>query len=229
MRFLITFAGMDARVLAGQAVYTKRMLRAYDVVVLGISNALVWRVPTARLRELYDRNLSGRHLDVGVGSGYFLDHGRFPEPDPDITLADLNTTALDYVRGRLRRYPQVTTVRVNALEPLPIERRFDSISLTYLLHCIPGPMADKGARVLNNLKALLTPGGVLFGATLLADRCRRFWAAEKLAALYNDRGIFNNLDDTVPALERVLKDTFAHHELDLVGAAAVFTCRAADG
>jgi hypothetical protein len=50
----------------GQAAYSSTVLRNYDWMVLGLSNRLLWRCPTAELRRLYDRNVSDRHLDVGV-------------------------------------------------------------------------------------------------------------------------------------------------------------------
>ncbi|GEO17911.1 hypothetical protein [Microvirga aerophila] len=43
--------GVDQAVMAGQAVYTRRTLDVYDVVVLGLSNALIWKCPTTRLLD----------------------------------------------------------------------------------------------------------------------------------------------------------------------------------
>jgi hypothetical protein len=56
-------------VTAGQAVYTNRALDLYDFVVLGLSNSLIWKCSTKRLLEHYNENVSGEHLDVGVGTG----------------------------------------------------------------------------------------------------------------------------------------------------------------
>ena len=66
------------QVAAGHAVYTKRMLSVYDFVVLVISNRLIWKCPSRRILELYNRHVTGNHLDVGVGTGYFLARCRFP-------------------------------------------------------------------------------------------------------------------------------------------------------
>jgi hypothetical protein len=55
---------------AAQAIYSPFALYVYDWVVLGLSNSLLWRCPTTVLRALYDRNITARHLDVGVGMGY---------------------------------------------------------------------------------------------------------------------------------------------------------------
>ena len=64
---------------AGQAVYTKGNLAAYDLFVLGISNRYIWKCPSVRIKEHYNQHLSSNHLDVGVGTGYFLDQCRFPQ------------------------------------------------------------------------------------------------------------------------------------------------------
>src|SRR5262249_7044284 len=66
------------QVAAGHAVYTKRMLTVYDFVVLVISNRLIWKCPSRRILELYNRHVTGNHLHVGVGTGYFLARCRFP-------------------------------------------------------------------------------------------------------------------------------------------------------
>ena len=87
-------------VLAGQAIYTKSVLHAYNLVVRGASNRLVWRCPTARRRGLYDRRLSMSHLDVGVGTGYFFDRRQFPTKAPRVALMDLNQNALDHAAQR---------------------------------------------------------------------------------------------------------------------------------
>ena len=91
-------------VARGQAPYSPLVLSIYDVVVLGISNHLLWRCPTAKLRNLYDRNVSGRHVDIGVGTGYFLDQARWPVGDPAITLVDLNPNSLRAAARRIGRF-----------------------------------------------------------------------------------------------------------------------------
>ena len=62
----------DEQVTAGQAVYSKRVLRIYDFVVLGVSNRFIWKCPTQRLEQHYNQHITANHLDVGVGTGYFL-------------------------------------------------------------------------------------------------------------------------------------------------------------
>ena len=79
------------QVEAGQAIYTKRILSTYDIIVLGISNSYVWRCPSVRIEEHYNKHVSSNHLDVGVGTGYFLARCNFPSQTPRVALMDLNT------------------------------------------------------------------------------------------------------------------------------------------
>ena len=93
---------------AGQAVYSPFVLHVYDWVVLGLSNSLLWRCPTTVLRALYDRNITARHLDVGVGTGYFLDKAKWPVANPAITLLDLNPNPLRAAAKRIARFSPET-------------------------------------------------------------------------------------------------------------------------
>ena len=215
--------GIDDRVAAGQAAYTPLVLKIYDWLVLGVSNRLLWRCPTAGLRELYAANVSARHLDVGVGTGYYLDKTSWPVATPEITLLDLNPNSLAAAGKRIARYAPKAMV-ANALEPLPTEARFDSVGLCYLLHCLPGSIPEK-AVVFDHLLAVMSEGAVLFGATLLQGDAPRSRAAQALMNAYNRKGIFSNADDTFQDLEQELKRRFAEVRLRRQGAAAIFEAR----
>src|SRR5215204_7263013 len=54
---------------AGQAIYNPATLALYNIVVLGISNRLIWRCPTRHILQLYNQHATDNHLDVGVGTG----------------------------------------------------------------------------------------------------------------------------------------------------------------
>src|SRR5688500_18615304 len=105
------------QVEAGQAVYSDRTLTVYDFVVLGVSNRFIWKCPTAGLEQHYNKHLTANHLDVGVGTGYFLDRCRFPSPTPRVALMDLNANALAFTSQRIARY-KPETYRRNVLEPI---------------------------------------------------------------------------------------------------------------
>lgn len=213
------------QVAAGQAVYTKRMLNAYDLLVLGISNSLIWKCPTQRLLEHYSRHVTANHLDVGVGTGYFLDRCQFPSPTPRVALMDLNRNALDYASQRIARYKPETYIR-NVLEPISIDAaKFDSIGINYLLHCIPGSIESKSV-AFDHLKALMNPGAVLFGSTLLQGGVARSWFAKRLMDFYNGKRIFSNEQDDIDGLKRALCQRFRSVSVEIMGCVALFSGRA---
>ena len=208
----------------GQSVYSPRVLRTYDLLVLGFSNRFIWKCPTKRLLALYNENVTDNHLDVGVGTGYFLDHCGFPAEAPRVALLDLNENCLQQTAERIERYrPEL--LQANLLESIPYDgERFNSIGMNYVLHCLPGDLSTKAA-AFDHLQHLLKPGGVIFGSTLLAHGVRRGFAARRLMALYNQKRIFSNADDSLDDLQRVLDDRFIDVKVEVVGCAALFSAR----
>lgn len=217
---------LDENVAAGQAPYTQLFLPFYDLLALRINNRFFWRCPTKSMLDLYDRNITNNHLDAGVGSGYFLDNCRFPSNQPRITLVDLNPNSLLYVRQRIARYSDVTLHRRNILEPLDLDRTFTSIGISYLLHCVPGPLEEKGAKIFGNLKECLAPGGVLFGATLLQDQTDKWLTSKAMMSLYQRIGAFSNTQDTEAGLRTALGKHFTDVEVWTSGCAGLFRARA---
>ncbi len=174
---------------AGQAIYNNRTLRLYDLVVLRLSNPLVWRCPTARILALYHRHVGTAHLDVGVGTGWYLDRCRFPSPTPRVGLMDLNADSLAFAAHRIARY-RPETYRVDVLgAPAGGLAPFDSIGLTYLLHCLPGDIAEK-AKAFDTVRPCLRDDGVVFGATILSGGVPVTGAARPLMRIYNRKGVF---------------------------------------
>ncbi|MEO8179503.1 MAG: class I SAM-dependent methyltransferase [Deltaproteobacteria bacterium] len=209
---------------AGQAIYSPLVLRTYDWIVLGLSNRFLWRCPTAELCRLYDRNVADRHLDVGVGTGYFLDKVRWPVAKPAITLLDLNPNCLTTASRRISRFaPQA--VLANVLAPLPPLGPFRSAGLCYLLHCLPGVMLEKVV-VFDHLLPLLAPGARVFGATIVQGSAARSRSAQALMNLYNSKGIFSNAGDTVEGLDAALRKRFRDIEVTVKGTVALFEARA---
>jgi SAM-dependent methyltransferase len=210
---------IDAR--PGTAVYNRLTLRVYDQFVLGFSNRRAWRCPSPRLLAHYQAHLGARHLDIGVGTGYFLDHTRFPIRQPLVVLADLNPASLAATAERLDRYQPVTH-ELNVLEPFRLpEAPFDSVGLNYLLHCLPGTMAEKNA-VFGHIAPQLRPGGVLFGSTILGRGVQHNAVGRTLMAAYNRKGIFSNREDDADTLRAGLARHFSEVEVQIEGVVAVF-------
>jgi hypothetical protein len=214
----------SAQVDAGHAFYTRRNLALYDVAILGYFSRVAWRCPARRILAHYDAHVSRNHLDVGVGTGYFLDHCRFPVASPRLALMDLNENCLRVAGRRVARYaPEI--YRVNVLEPVVVDApRFDSVGLNYLLHCLPGTIRSK-AVVFGHLKALANPGGRMFGATLLHHGVRRNWLARHVMTRNNARGIFSNARDDLDGLRWALAEHLDDVEVHVVGCVAMFSGR----
>jgi SAM-dependent methyltransferase len=213
----------DTAVEAAQAVYTPLTLPLYDVIVHGLSNRFAWRCPTERLVALYRSNQSSRHLEAGCGTGYFINR-----VDPDsferLVLLDANRHCLARSAARLARY-RPETQSANLLQPFEIAGgRFDSIALTYVLHCLPGTL-DWKLRAVDYLRALLLDGGVLFGATILGRGINPNAAARTLLGAYNAKGVFNNRGDDMYSLDRGLRDRFNDVRIERIGCVALFECR----
>ena len=221
---------MDAtaeQVEAGHAFYTRRSLTMYDPAILGFFSRVAWKCPASRVLEHYDRHVTANHLDVGVGSGYFLDHCRFPDERPRLGLMDVNEACLEMTMCRVSRYrPEV--YRANVLAPIAFEARpFDSLALNYLLHCLPGALDTKGA-VFENLAPLVSPGGVVFGATLLHGGVHRNRLARHVMKRNNARGIFSNAGDDVDGLRLMLETHLVDAVIEIVGCVALFSGRVHD-
>ena len=213
--------GLSDDVYAAQAVYSRIVLRVYDLAVLGFSNRFLWRCPTSRLLALYNGHVTANHLDVGAGTGYFLDRCTFPGPSPRIALLDLNDNCLQRTSTRIARYhPEI--IRANVMEAIPYTgQRFDSISMSYVLHCLPGSI-QSNTRSLDHVTDLHQPGGVVFGATLLSQGVRRSLAARCVMEAYNRRRIFSNRSDSLTGLRDALSQRFDRFGLETVGSAALF-------
>jgi len=207
--------------VAGAAVYSPLTLALYDAWVLGISNRYAWRCSTHRTLLPFFRSLVGaRHLDIGVGTGFYPAKSDLPT-HTQITLMDLNPSSLEAARRRIGR-ATTRTLKHDVMAPIPGDERFDSISVFYLLHCLPGPL-DAKAAIFGLLKHNLAPGGVLFGATILGDQADHNAFGRKLMNIYNSKGIFSNRQDDEAGFQAHLRKHFRNVSLKREGCVLMFS------
>jgi SAM-dependent methyltransferase len=204
----------------GQRGYNRFLLAIYDPWVLGFMARAVWRTPIQQGIERYRLSLGRRHLDVGPGTGYFIEKAAPPE-GTEITLLDPNPNVLAHASRRLAARRPVT-VQADVMKPLPVEGPFDSAALSFVLHCLRGPMSNKAAAI-RNVADVLTPDGVLFGGTVLGLAERHTPQARAVLRAFNRAGDFDNLGDTAEGLHGILEGSFRTVEVDVVGSAALFT------
>ncbi|HAH45370.1 class I SAM-dependent methyltransferase [Gimesia sp.] len=209
---------------AGQAVNSKRILSIYDLWVLGISNSLIWKCRTKAILNWMNESLTSNHLDVGVGTGYYLDHCSFPNASVRLGLLDLNPNSLAAAASRASRYAP-ETYQADILQPLPDQpHRFDSVSLNYLLHCLPGDLNSKST-LFDHLNQWLNPGAIISGSTILAEGVPRSLSACKLMNFYNEKKIFTNSADSLEELQYQLQSRYTDVELKVTGCVALFRTR----
>jgi SAM-dependent methyltransferase len=202
--------------------YNRFMLTIYDPWVLGFTTRALWKVPVPLGIERYRQNLGQRHLDVGPGTGYFLEKAS-PPAGTEITLLDPNPNVLARCSRRLAAMNPMT-VQASVMEPLPVDPTFDSAALSFVIHCLRGPMSNKAAAI-RNIAAVLKPEGVLFGGTILGLEEHHTPQARLFLKGANKLGDFDNLGDTADGLREILEESFQEVEVEVVGSAAMFTAR----
>jgi hypothetical protein len=220
---------------AGAHFYSSSLLRVYDILILKISNDYAWRCPTkTALLPFFTANISQNHLDVGVGTGYYLRQAiasRALTKDSTVTLADLNPNSLEAAQGLLRDRAGIEATKLlwDIMKPLPLltpdspPMKFDSISLFYLLHCMPGPPSAK-VSIFGHLKNNLSLNGVLYGATILGkgDGIRHNMFGDFLMRIYQRIGVFGNADDREQDFVDALRENFEYVETSVVGVVLLF-------
>ena len=210
---------------SGASVYSPTILKLYDFGVLGLSNRFVWQCPTKTvLLPFYKEHLGLKHLDVGVGTGFYIARAGLTRSH-QVSLLDLNENSLQAAAAQVKQ-AKVRTFRRDVMQPSsePADTGYDSISLFYLLHCLPGTMDDKETAIAN-LKRYLSKDGVLYGATILGDEAAHNAVGRVLLRLYNEKGVFHNMADTLGDLQRMLRRQFQNVQIQRHNKVALFVAR----
>ncbi|KAI9715219.1 MAG: hypothetical protein M1828_000917 [Chrysothrix sp. TS-e1954] len=206
----------------GAAAYSGWVLWIYDFWVLGIVNSYAWRCPTRKhLLPLLQENIGLTHLDVGVGTGWYLKEAQV-SPETDLTLWDLNPTALREASRRLQR--TAATKVCDITKPVEVSKTYDSVSMFFLLHCLPGPI-EKKLGVIENVKQHMTPDGVLTGATVLGKGVEDGLFGSIIRRFVEWDGIMNNRTDDAKSIESALNRHFEDVHVEIVGVVLLFRAR----
>jgi 2-polyprenyl-3-methyl-5-hydroxy-6-metoxy-1,4-benzoquinol methylase len=213
----------EAEIAKGKAVYSSFMLKLYDVLVLDISNRWIWRCHKNKQLAQFNQGVRANHLDIGVGTGYYLQACRSPALSK-LSLMDLNPNCLEKSSALLKRRgikPAVYLADIYKPQP-KLAGKFDSISMNYLLHCLPGDMGTK-EQCIANAAAMLRAEGILFGATILSDEGLQTKTSRSLMGFYNKKGIFSNQHDSLAALEKALNKHLINVQVSVIGCVALFS------
>lgn len=207
----------------GAHIYSPQLLRIYDVFILGFISSFAWCCSTKKILVPFFREPIGKnHIDIGVGTGYYLVNAGIPQ-STKVTLVDLNENSLEVTKARFGR-DDVTLLKHDIFQPLPTSEKFDSMSLFYLFHCLPGPVSRKTA-IFSHLKHNLTTDGILYGSTILGTGVRYNTFARSVMWTCNTKGIFDNWKDNREEIVRALEQHFDKVESQVVGTILMFSGR----
>ncbi|MEV0247553.1 class I SAM-dependent methyltransferase [Nocardia sp. NPDC050712] len=200
------------------------MLAVYDWLVLGLVCRWIWRCPRSTMLAHYNAQVGAHHLDLGPGTGWFLDNCRFPTPAPSITLVDLSDVALATAAKRIARYRPATR-GADVFKPLNLgATQFDSVGLNLLLHCLPGSFQQK-AVVFDHVTPYLGANGRVFGSTILGIDKRHTVISSALVRRLNGSDSFDNAADRVEDLARELEARFTEVRIARAGVICLFSAR----
>lgn len=207
----------------GAVIYKFWDLLIYEIWVLWIVSTWAWGCSTDKYLLPQFRKNAGKHhhLDIGSGTGYYVRRGQIPA-STKLTLVDLERPALDVGLKRCGR-PNARGLIANILQPLPVDDKFDSVSMYYLLHCIPASVEEK-CYIFKHIKNNMTTDGVIHGASVLGKGIRRdnaFAARVRRGVL--EAGIFHNEDDNAYSFEHALRQNFNNVETRVVGSVFMFS------
>jgi hypothetical protein len=200
---------------AAYAIYTPLMLSFYDRLVHGLSNRFAWRCPTERMLDLYRNNLSSRHLEAGVGTGFFIDRAN-PGGFEQLTLLDINRHCLARSARRLARY-QPLLCEANLLA----HRRRARTGRQYRAHLRAAGADASEADSDRSSAAGNEQGRRAVRGHDPRPQDRAEWRGTVSAA----KGVFNNVDDDFEALSNCLKRRFDVVEIETKGCVTLFRAR----
>jgi hypothetical protein len=217
-----------------KGVYSRSFLaRIYDHYVLGFNMKYAWGCATdSVLLPFFADNFSHRHMDIGVATGWFpamvLSRPIRNQEKHQLTLVDFNETSLNATKARVLSVAPHTTVDcvqadITAALPDPLKdasKKYDSISMFNLFHCVPGGLEK--LRAFATYKELLSDDGAIAGCTVLGHKHARGFFSWLYLKIYNHVDFFNNWDDDQETIENVLRQEFEQVETEVVGMMLLF-------
>jgi len=209
---------VNHKINVSQRYFNPLLLSLYDFFVYRIISQYVWGCSTELLVNRYKHYIRNNHLEVGTGTGYLID--KCDAESINLDLMDLSRACLKKSSNRLKRYSPIL-IRHNILEkPIEEDKRYDSIGINYVMHCVEGDFTTK-SNAFNNLKKLLKDNGVIFGATVI-QTSQSSMVARIFMKLLNRIGIFHNDKDNLNDLKSSLENNFKYVDIYIKSSVALF-------
>lgn len=216
--------GSGETVVRGTWIYATPVLGLYDRLVPGLLKPQVWQCPSSRLVEQYRRNCGPVHVDLGPGTGFYLERQMSEREFSRLVLVDARESCLRHAGRRLQAAkPERVRLDMTCQQPplrIPVESA-DSVAASFLIHCLPRGLADAGA-LAGEAARLIGQRGVFFGSTLLPQPAASRLVSRSCTSLFNRIGIFGNRDDSRRGLVSLLESRFARVQIEMAGCVALF-------
>jgi len=205
----------------GQFFFSTMSHSLYDAFVYRLVTPFIWGCETRYVLQRYEQDLSSNHLEIGVGTGYLLDQCHVSTDELALSLMDLNERCLQKSTKRLSKYSPDIYVQ-DILKPLKVnKKRFSSIALNFVLHCVPGGFDLQSPKsksiAFSHIYDALETGGVFFGATVLHRGVNRTLSSKVAMKALNHLTIFHNKQDQLSDFRDAIESYFDVVELEVVG------------
>jgi ubiquinone/menaquinone biosynthesis C-methylase UbiE len=215
----------QAKAIKAVKLYNRLILSIYDNYVFKIVSPLFFKCPQNELVDFYRENISRNHLEIGVGTGFLLKKSAEVAGFDSLSLLDLSENCLNLTAKKLKVF-KPEKYHANILERFPIHNKvFDSVGLSFVLHCVPGSFKTKGI-AFDHIAAHMQKGGKLFGTTAIYYP-EQTAMAKYVMDIYNKRGMFNNTEDKKEDLVNALANNYTDVVVEQMGNVLFFTARKA--
>ena len=192
----------NREIYEGQRLYSRLFLKIYDRVFKLIVET-IYGASVNTILKMYKLHASSNHLEIGVGSGMLPALAEFPG-NSNLTLMDINPNTFTITKERVKfKFTTIQCYRINILEEIKLEKKYQSIAMHFLIHCVPGSILEKRI-IFENAIHLLEKGGTLFGSTVVYEVSLLNSFSKFIMLLLNKKGIYHNREDSLADLKEVL-------------------------
>eukprot|EP01083_Nonionella_stella_P010766 30623_1 len=177
------------------------------------------KYPPAETVALYNKfmNKSRNHLEIGTASVDWPIKAEIEDRlTVKVTLLDLEELPLQYAKTQMVANGfdpsliktiqcDVTNIPHDAIEP----QTFDTIGISNVLHCIPGPMSEKLPKIVEALSPYMNQHTQFFGCCYSNMPFDRYNSPQELFMRWlQNRNMLFNQNDTPESIKEVLDQYF---------------------
>ena len=195
--------------------FNQLIMKNYDFFVNNINCKYVWKCDQNNIINMYKKNISPNHIEIGPGTGHFLKNHKFN----NLTLIDVNKDILLECRENLKNNcKNINIINTNIFEKnnkIAINN-YDSVGMNYVLHCVPNNLSTSIDNLVDNIPK---KDYKIFGSTVIPNST--YTLANLEIFLLNKMKIFNNEKHTFNDIESYIKKYF-NHKIKRIGHSYLF-------